>query len=111
VATEHNAWREIASSPGFFPFLTPLAAGSAAVPQLVLIDRRVEMGFEGHLVAQAVREDGSAVAPLAPVLSVFDRGTAAYPTATALDGALQLAMGTPTLAIRTLSCSTKMQSQ
>jgi len=85
VATSRGDWREIATNATFSPYLTPLPTGSAKEPQLLLFDRVVD-GFTGQLTAQAVREDGASVAPLAAVLSIFDRGTAAYPRATALDG-------------------------
>jgi len=65
--------------------LRPVGAGSARRPQLLLFERQ-STGFNGQLLVQALRADGSVVAPLAPVLSIFDRVTADYPTATALDG-------------------------
>jgi len=85
VGTEGDEWREIETSARFFPHLPPVAAGSARRPQLLLFNRQ-SADLDDQLLAQAVRADGSAVAPLAPVLSTFDRGSAAYPTATALDG-------------------------
>jgi hypothetical protein len=86
TVTEGNEWREIETDAGFFPYLKPAVTGSARQPQLLLFERMVSAGFDGQLLAQAMRVDGSAVAPLAPVLSIFERATASFPTATALDG-------------------------
>jgi hypothetical protein len=69
----------------FFPYLKPTSVGTVQEPRLLLFDRFTD-STGTQIQVQVLRWDGTTLGPAASVLSVFDRGTAFYPLAAALDG-------------------------
>lgn len=82
---EAGTARQMHVEAPFFPYLRPTSVGTVRDPRLLLFDRSTDAAGT-QLVVQVLLPDGTALGPSRPVLPVFDRGTAVYPIAVALDG-------------------------